>query len=85
MKIRLIVVWMVFLGALPLSAQDWSSWTTANNRDFQYRWLGSAPSESGSCYLQDDEDLEHLFQNDGGRGCHVFDRPHQSCGKPMSG
>ena len=52
MKIRLIVVWMVFLGAFQLSAQDWSSWTTANNRDFQYRWLGSASSESGGCYLQ---------------------------------
>jgi hypothetical protein len=52
MKIRLVVVWMVFLGALQLSAQDWSSWTTANNRDFQYRWLGGAPSTSGECYLQ---------------------------------
>jgi hypothetical protein len=52
MNIRLIVVWMVFLGAFPLSAQDWSSWTTADNRDFQYRWLGSAPSTSGQCYLQ---------------------------------
>ena len=52
MKIRLIVVWIVFLGAFQLSAQDWSPWTTANNRDFQYRWLGSTPSESGGCYLQ---------------------------------
>ena len=52
MKIRLVVVWMVFLGAFQLSAQDWSSWTTANNREFQYRWLGSTPSKSGECYLQ---------------------------------
>ena len=52
MKVRLIVVWIVFLGAFQLSAQDWSSWTTANNRDFQYRWLGSAPSGGGECYLQ---------------------------------
>lgn len=52
MKIRLVVVWMVFLGALQLSAQDWSSWTTASNRDFQYRWLGGAPSDGGGCYLQ---------------------------------
>lgn len=52
MKIRLIVVCIVFLGAFQLSAQDWSSWTTANNRDFQYRWLGNAPDKSGECYLQ---------------------------------
>jgi len=52
MKIRLIVFCMVFLGAFQLSAQDWSSWTTASNRDFQYRWLPSAPSESLECYLQ---------------------------------
>lgn len=52
MKIRLIVVWIVFLGAFQLIAQDWSSWTAANNRDFQYRWLGSAPNTSGECNLQ---------------------------------
>src|ERR1700759_1148035 len=52
MKIRLVVACMVFFGAFPLTAQDWSSWTTANNRDFQFRWLGSAPRESGGCYLQ---------------------------------
>jgi len=52
MKIRVIVVCMVFLGAFQLSAQDWSSWTTASNRDFQYRWMGSAPNDSGACYLQ---------------------------------
>jgi hypothetical protein len=53
MKIRLVVAGMVFLGAFQLLAQDWSSWTTANNRDFQYRWLGSsAPSKGEECYLQ---------------------------------
>lgn len=52
MKIRLIVVCVVFLGAFQLMAQDWSSWTTASNRDFQYRWLSSAASKSGECYLQ---------------------------------
>lgn len=57
MKIRLIAVSLVLLGAFPLSAQDWSSWTNANNRDLQYRWLGSAPagstpSSGGACYLQ---------------------------------
>jgi len=52
MKMRAMVVWVILLGALQLSAQDWSSWTTAGNRDFQYRWLGSSPSESGACYLQ---------------------------------
>jgi hypothetical protein len=52
MKIRLIVVGMLFLGAFQLSAQDWSSWTATGNRDFQYRWLGSVPSESGGCYLE---------------------------------
>ena len=46
MKMRLIIVWMVLLGIFQLSAQDWSSWTTSNNRDFQYRWLGSAPNKS---------------------------------------
>lgn len=51
MKIRFIVVWIVFLGAFQLSAQDWSSWTNTSNRDFQYRWL-AAPSEGGGCYLQ---------------------------------
>ena len=52
MKIRRILVWAVFFGAFQLSAQNWSSWTTANNRDFQYRWSGSDPSKSGDCYLQ---------------------------------
>jgi len=52
MKIRLIVVCMMFFGAVQLSAQDWSSWANADNRDFQYRWLGSAPGEGGQCYLQ---------------------------------
>ena len=52
MKIRLIVIWTVLFGTFQLSAQDWSSWTTSDNRDFQYRWLGSAPSQSGDCYLQ---------------------------------
>ncbi len=52
MKIRLVVVWIVFLGAFQLIAQDWSSWTTASNRDFQYRWLASTPNKSGECYLQ---------------------------------
>jgi hypothetical protein len=52
MKIRLIVVWMLLLAALQLNAQDWSSWATASNRDFQYRWVVSAPSDSGACYLQ---------------------------------
>jgi len=50
MKTRRIVVWMVFLVACQLSAQDWSSWTTADNREVQYRWLASTPS--GECYLQ---------------------------------
>ena len=52
MKMRLILVWMVLLGIFQLSAQDWSSWITSNNRDFQYRWLGRASSKSGECYLQ---------------------------------
>ena len=52
MKIRLLVVGMVFLAAFQLSAQDWSSWTTANNREFQYRWLGGAPSNGEECYVQ---------------------------------
>jgi hypothetical protein len=42
---------MLFLGTFPLSAQDWSSWATTNNRDFQYRWL-SGPANSNECYLQ---------------------------------
>ncbi len=52
MTIRLIVISMALFGTFPLSAQDWSSWTTSNNRDFEYRWLGSAPSTSGECSLQ---------------------------------
>jgi hypothetical protein len=52
MKMRLIVFGMVLLGTFQLNAQDWSSWTTANNRDFQYRWLGSAPNTAAECYLQ---------------------------------
>jgi hypothetical protein len=53
MKIRIVVVWIVFLGAFQLSAQDWSSWTAANNREFQYRWLGSSAASKGEeCYLQ---------------------------------
>ena len=52
MKIRLLVVGMVFLAAFQLSAQDWSSWTTASNREFQYRWLGGAPSNGEECYVQ---------------------------------
>ncbi len=50
--IRLVVIAMALFGTCQLSAQDWSSWTASNNRDFQYRWLGSAPSTSEECYLQ---------------------------------
>ena len=52
MKIRRILVWMLLLGTVQLSAQDWSSWAATNNRDVQYRWLGSASNNSGACYLQ---------------------------------
>jgi hypothetical protein len=52
MTIRLIVISMAFFGTFQLSAQNWSSWTATNNHDFEYRWLGSAPSESGGCSLQ---------------------------------
>jgi len=52
MKIRVLAVWVLLLGAFQLNAQDWSSWTTSKNRDFQYRWLGSAPGTSGECYVQ---------------------------------
>jgi len=52
MTIRLIVISMALFGTLQLSAQDWSAWTASNNRDFQYRWSGNAPSESGACYLE---------------------------------
>lgn len=52
MKIRIIVAGMVLLGAFQLSAQDWSSWSSAKNRDFEYRWLGSASSDGGECSLQ---------------------------------
>ena len=52
MKIRLLAVLVLFLGTCQLHAQDWSSWTTAGNRDVQFRWLGNTPSESGACYLQ---------------------------------
>jgi hypothetical protein len=37
MNMQFIVVWMVLFGTLQLRAQDWSSWTNSNNRDFQYR------------------------------------------------
>src|SRR5580698_7515648 len=52
MKIRLLVVGIAFLAAFQLGAQDWSSWTTAKNRDFQYRWLGSVPGNGAECYVQ---------------------------------
>ena len=52
MKIRLMVGCMLLLGTFPLNAQDWSSWAATNNRDFQYRWLGSASNNSGECQLQ---------------------------------
>ncbi len=52
MTIRLIVISMTLFGTFLLSAQDWSSWTASNNRDFQYRWLSNATDKSGECYLQ---------------------------------
>jgi hypothetical protein len=52
MNIRFIVGWMLLLGTFQLNAQDWSSWAATNNRDFQYRWLGSASNNRGECYLQ---------------------------------
>ena len=52
MKSQIVAVWLVFLGTLPVGAQDWSSWTTSNNHDLQYRWLGGAPGGSPTCQLQ---------------------------------
>jgi hypothetical protein len=52
MKIKLIVVCMLFMATFPLSAQDWSTWSNANHRDVQYRWLAATPTESGACYLE---------------------------------
>jgi hypothetical protein len=54
MKLQIISVWLVSLGTLqsPAAAQDWSSWITSNNRDLQYRWLGSVQGGSATCQLQ---------------------------------
>jgi len=52
MNIRLMVAGMLLFGTFQLNAQDWSSWAATNNRDFQYRWLGSASNNSSECYLQ---------------------------------
>lgn len=51
MNIRLMVAGMLLFGTFQLNAQDWSSWAATNNRDFQYRWLGST-SNNGECQLQ---------------------------------
>ena len=54
MNFQIIAVWLVAVGTLQgqVAAQDWSSWTTSNDQDLQYRWLGSAPDGSATCQLQ---------------------------------
>jgi hypothetical protein len=54
MKLQIISIWLAVLGILqgPAASQDWSSWITSNNRDLQYRWLGSAPGGNATCQLQ---------------------------------
>lgn len=54
MKSQIVAVWLVVFVTLPgqVAAQDWSSWTTSNNHDLQYRWLGSAPGGTPTCQLQ---------------------------------
>jgi hypothetical protein len=63
MKLQIIVVWLVVLGALQGSAaaQDWSSWTTSrrywitsgnNNKGVQYRWRAGTPGENQECQVQ---------------------------------
>jgi hypothetical protein len=62
MKLQIIVVCLVVLGALPGSAdaQDWSTWTEAHSnwfmlgkhKDVQYRWRASTPSGSEECQVQ---------------------------------
>jgi hypothetical protein len=39
MKSQIVAVWLVVFVTLPgqVAAQDWSSWTTSNNHDLQYR------------------------------------------------
>jgi hypothetical protein len=62
MKLQIIAVCLVFLGAMQGSgaAQDWSSWSTAhsswttlfNNKDVQYRWRAGTTNGSEECHLQ---------------------------------
>jgi len=62
MKLRISAIWLVVLVTLQgsVTAQEWSSWTTAhsnwttlfNNKDVQYRWLTSTSSGSQECQLQ---------------------------------
>jgi hypothetical protein len=63
MKIQSIGIWLLVLGSMQGSmvAQDWSSWTTAHsnwfmlgkNKDVQYRWRASSPSEECQVQLRD--------------------------------
>jgi hypothetical protein len=54
MNLQIIALWLMIVGTFqaPGDAQGWSSWTTSNSHDLEYRWLGSAPGGSATCQLQ---------------------------------
>ena len=72
MKLPIIAVWIVVLVTLQgsVSAQNWSSWTTAysnwfmlgKNKDVQYRWRAGTPNGGEECPVQLRDALRHPNQ-----------------------